>query len=361
MHLASRPTARCSSISPWALGLMHAAVDASTVCLLVWATGLAIGNRVLDGFADDQVWRSYLLYNALAFGTQFPLGALADRWRLYRAAVLVGLLAIMAAAGCAALVPQAAVVLAALGNAAFHVGAGALVLQGCGTRTSDSGVFVGPGAIGLAIGLWAGKAFTPHFTVLLVPPLLCVAGLLLARNSSVEHREATSSPWRGSRMLFVVCVAAMVLIVAFRTANGHSLTSHHDDKMWALGLLAVASCMGNMAGGYLADCFGWMRTCVVALLLSAIPLALAVDHAIAAVCGMFLFQMTMPVTLTVLWRVYPQEPGFAFGIAALGVLVGAAFVFLCPPTWFTAGASLLVLTALSLAAFLPVVFLLKRM
>jgi hypothetical protein len=57
---------------------------------------------------------------------------------------------------------ELAVLMAGLGSAAFHVGAGALTLRSCGGRSDAAGLFAAPGVIGLAIagaitGLNAGS------------------------------------------------------------------------------------------------------------------------------------------------------------------------------------------------------------
>ena len=45
------------------------------------------------------------------------------------------------------------------------------------------------------------------------------------------------------------------------------------------------------------------------------------------VAGMFLFQMTMPVTLAALTVVHPHRPAFAFGLACLALLAGVLPAF----------------------------------
>jgi hypothetical protein len=81
------------------------------------------------------------------------MGWLTDGQRSYRTVLLGGL--VLAAMG--ALVPSHSplllVGLASLGNAAFHVGAGGFVLAMGNERASASGLFVGPGALGLGFGL----------------------------------------------------------------------------------------------------------------------------------------------------------------------------------------------------------------
>ena len=67
---------------------------------------------------------------------------------------------------------------------------------------------------------------------------------------------------------------------------------------------------------------------------------------------MVLFQMTMPVTLTAVWRVFPGEAGLSFGFAALAVLVGVIPVYVCPAEWITPHPLLFALTLVSIAAVL---------
>ena len=58
---------------------------------------------------------------------------------------------------------------------------------------------------------------------------------------------------------------------------------------------------------------------------------------IPSLLGQFLLNLTMPVTLWLLYRAMPGEPGFAFGLAASalwpGTIAGMLFQLTGPALW----------------------------
>jgi FSR family fosmidomycin resistance protein-like MFS transporter len=172
------------------------------------------------------------------------------------------------------------------------------------------------------------------------------------RNWARVEREPGPPPLALPVATAVACVGAMILVIALRTANGNSLTVLYGREAGILWGLAVASCAGNILGGLLADSLGWVGTCLLAVLLSAPLLGLQAGGGLAAVAAMLLLQMTMPVTLLAISRVLRGEPGLAFGLAALGVLLGALPDYVCPPQWLASRPGLLCLAVASLAAIL---------
>ena len=78
---------------------------------------------------------------------------------------------------------------------------------------------------------------------------------------------------------------------------------------------------GKTAGGFLADRFGAVRSAWVTLGASAI-LFLFASHPFSGVLAVFLFNMTMPVTLGALGRMLPGVKGFAFGTLTFALFVG---------------------------------------
>ena len=136
------------------LGVCHACVDAASV-------GVVFGEWSGDRLSWDAFRGLIILYNGLAFGLQVPLGWLADRIRVYRGCGLGGLLLIVAGVLLCRWQIWLAVVLAALGNALFHVGAGAIVLHGSLRRATEAGLFLAPGALGLSVGIWLGRTGWP--------------------------------------------------------------------------------------------------------------------------------------------------------------------------------------------------------
>jgi FSR family fosmidomycin resistance protein-like MFS transporter len=80
--------------------------------------------------------------------------------------------------------------------------------------------------------------------------------------------------------------------------------------------------MGKIFGGIIADRFGWIKTVLIALALATPLIVFGGKEHIAALTGIFLFQMTMPVTLAALALWIPGKPAFAFGMACLALLIG---------------------------------------
>jgi FSR family fosmidomycin resistance protein-like MFS transporter len=327
-------------------GVIHAVVDGVCVALLTREGGMAAsgGSHAVLYLPGTTWWDLYFLYNAIAFGAQFSIGAWVDRWGLYRAAALgsLGILAAGVIVGHAA--PAAAIMLVGLGNALFHVGAGALVMRLSPCRATAAGVFVGPGAIGLAAGIWFPHAY-PDFWPMIGLGLLALsaaAALVLGALSTTTRGDGAAGrtrPLPGSDAplpgplglgvrLAVVCLAALLLSIALRSAVGMAVGQIHRDAKDILWCLAIAACAGKMLGGFAADRFGWMVTSVAMLLLSIPLLSVLADDGTAAVAGMLLFQMTMPVTLMAVFRIFPRGPGLAFGLASLALLIGAVPSFL---------------------------------
>ncbi len=268
-------------------GLMHAVVDATSVSVLVW--GVRTTGNASGPMPYDVLWSRYLLYNVLAFGTQFAIGAIADRWRAYRGTLLAGLAMIAVAVGVELVSPQAANMLAALGNAAFHVGAGAVVLSVSAKKTAPAGVFVGPGAVGLAFGFWSAQSNLGPW-IFLGPLALCAALAVALRNVAQQGRAAPRPPLSLSTAVAVICVGAILLAVAIRSAGGFEVGTLHEGETAVLWGLALAACAGNILGGLAADRCGWLATCVVVLLLSLPILGFFVDRPAVAILGMLLFR-----------------------------------------------------------------------
>ena len=89
---------------------------------------------------------------------------------------------------------------------------------------------------------------------------------------------------------------------------------------WAL-VNTCAVVFGKTFGGFLADRFGEVRSSWVTLGASAL-LFLFAGRPLAGVLAVFLFNMTMPVTLGALGRMLPGVKGFAFGTLTLALFVG---------------------------------------
>lgn len=256
-----------------------------------------------------------LLYNFCAFSLQMPVGLLADRTgRNGRTAALgCGLTAL---GWTLAAFPTAAAVTAGLGNACFHVGGGIQALNEKGERAAPLGVFVAPGALGICLGTALRNSF---------PGVAAAAGLLLltwvfGRMDGQTRRVPLSSPdWK--RVEALVC---LFLVVVLRSYQGMAFPWKTGG--WALGVVC-AVVLGKAAGGFLGDRMGMTRAASLSLGLSTVCFFLS-DHPLAGIAAIFLFNMTMPITLWAAARLLPGGKGFAFGTLTFALFLGFLPVWL---------------------------------
>lgn len=296
--------------------------------------------RMLRG---EAAWGELLLvYNFCAFAVQMPLGLLADRWDRDGAVAAAGVLLVLLAHGLIAL-PWAAVTVVGLGNAAFHVGGGLETLSLSGDRAGPLGLFVAPGAVGLFFGTLLGR--DGRFPLWPLPFLLLftASALLWTRLGRPERPETQKAPAPRPALPLLLLLA----VVALRSYVGMTLTfPWKGEGHWAL-VLVLALALGKAAGGYLADRFGVLRTAAVSLALSAALLPAAGLPACGA-ASVFLFNMTMPLTLWASARLLPQTRGFAFGLLTFGLFLGYVPAVFGAPALSGPAAALWALVSLAL-------------
>ena len=117
------------------------------------------------------------------------------------------------------------------------------------------------------------------------------------------------------------------LVVILRSYVGMAVTFPWKTTVFA-GTLAVFSVvLGKMAGGVLAARFGTKRTVIGSLLLATICYLYSANM-IVGILALFLFNMTMPITLYLLVKNWKELPGFSFGLLTFGLFLGFLPVYL---------------------------------
>ena len=316
----------------------------SVCCIGHFLVDFTCAFLLFSSLRNQRDWTTLLIaYNFCAFALQMPLGLLADSWRRDAWVTAAGTALVALAYGFTAW-PWAAAVLAGLGNAAFHVGGGLETLSVSGDRAGLLGLFVSPGAVGLYLGTVLGKLGT---LPLWLPPLLLVPMALLLLRTGGPRRDPEPLPSLRSAALPVLLLLAVVVL---RSYVGMTLTfPWKGTGLWALALvLALAG--GKAAGGYLADRFGFLKAAALSLGLSA-ALLLASGVPALGTAAVFLFNMTMPLTLWAAARLLPGARGFAFGILTFGLFLG--FLPVSFGSGGLAGADAAPWALLSLALLLP--------
>jgi len=330
---------------PLGLGTIHALVD--LVCVTAVLRALPVHPTDAAGSYTVVVG-----YDLIAFAAQLPLGLLADRLKALRAASVAGLIL----SGIAVLTTGRAdvtMVVAGIGNALFHIGAGGMVLARAGGRATPAGVFVAPGSLGLGLGLWLGpRADIPTWPLLaLVAASLAVVVPMKAPLQTDTARSAE----QGRGLPAWPLLAALALLLLSVTVRGfvESVGCQWCPKTAFLVVaLPLVGFTARLLGGYASDRLGWVETSVGALLLSAPLIAFNHGSIVPALAGLLLFQMTMPVTLMGVWRIMPRMPATAFGFPCVGLVVGTILSGEAPIRTMLDGQFLLGLVAASATALL---------
>lgn len=299
--------------------LVHMAVDLSCAFLIY--------TYVLGG---EQWYLWLLLYNFCAFALQMPIGAAADRLDRNScvavggcAGVLAGLL--LGIAG----FPAGAAVVAGVGNACFHVGGGIDVLNRSERRAAPLGIFVAPGALGIFLGTMLGRAGTEAavwiggLLILSAVVIRAAAGReklwLSSGNAPFSFSVQSSSVPSGRTLMAAACFLAAVIL---RSYSGMIQNFPWKETLAGSGLiLAGAVVLGKMAGGVLADKLGIQRTAFRSMCAAAVGF-LCLVYPAAGILAVFFWNMSMPLTLWAVSKVFPGAKGFGFGLLTFGLFVG---------------------------------------
>ena len=273
---------------------------------------------------DEAFYFLVLTYNFLAFGLQPMFGRLTDRWQAPRWSAIVGCGLIAASVFGYYFSPTFSICLAGIENGLFHVGGGTVSLNLTPDQASAPSLLRGPWRT------WACRGDS-HGKGRVISPVGSCDGAwdLLLRDVSAENcsdRLQSSIPG----MCFSLFRIAFLLLFAsifIRSLIGMGVEFSWKTNIPLLAILTLSVAAGKAIGGILADRYGWVSVSTTALVTSAPLIAFASNAPYVGILGMFLFNMTMAVTLVAIARMFPGRPGFAFGLPCLALLLRALPAF----------------------------------
>lgn len=287
-----------------------------------------------------------LYYNFCAFALQMPIGVLLDRFGKGHLAAALGCLLIGAAFPLSALpgANLAAAVILGVGNSLFHLGGGVYVLDEY-ERSGALGVFVSPGAIGLYLGTVWGKGAEISPTAVMAAMMIWAAVfLLLPRGLRLEspfgaaavhfHAHINMPEAAPDKMSQATMSPAMLLaagmftaVVIIRSFGGFAVSLPWKTAGTAALAAVFATASGKAAGGYLSDIFGKKPASAVSMGAAALLYIFSGNMA-AGLLAVFLFNMTMPITLRAAADIMKGNRGFSFGLLTFGLFLGYIPVYL---------------------------------
>ena len=306
-----------------------------------------VSAAVILGQDGGPLLAAVILYNTCAFTTQCVVGMLPDSIGHGKELVLVS--AVVIAFGVFLPVPiMIKAIVVGLGNSLFHVSGGYITLKESRSM-GPLGVFVAPGAIGLFIGTVFPAVRLPFTAALVVMTEL----IILACGTEDDEDDydpaygddfesdakcvntgeqgfdrsragtATRAIPDGEKIL----LAGMLLIaVAARAVGGSAVTYPWKIGIAAGAMLVFAVFLGKALGGVIADRVGIRPAAVVSVAAASVLLVFFSGMMVPSLIGQFALNISMPITLYLIYQLFPDRPGFAFGLAASalwpGTLIG---------------------------------------
>ena len=269
-----------------------------------------------------------LLYNFFAFAFQMPLGLIADRCNKNYLFAVVGCVIVALAYGFFA-VPAAVCIILGVGNAFFHIGGGIDILNISEKKSAALGIFVSPGAFGIYFGTILGKgdgAFAFYILGLLLLFAVLIVFVRFLQGNDYKGNAVLSLETAGTNRMHLA-VICLFLVVCLRSFVGLTMNfSWKSIGNWGL-ILICAVAFGKTLGGFAADRFGMKKTTLVSLSAAAVLFAFSYMP-LSGVSAVLLFNMTMPVTLFLMAKIFPGAKGFSFGLLTFALFIGFLPVYL---------------------------------
>jgi len=297
--------------------VIHGIIDLS--CATVVFSSLLHHN-----FNLSNIFVFVVIYNLIAFGLQAPFGFLVDRYQAPRESAFIGSLLVLSSFFFFN-IPFLVVILSGIGNAFFHVGGGSISLNFNPQKATAPGIFVAPGALGLTIGVLLGKSGTLTFWPFVLLLFASCLFIIFSRIPTINYQKTSIKP---KINYFELVIFLLLLSVSIRALYGLTAVFAWKSNVNLLFALTIAIVGGKALGGFFADKFGWIKTAIIALTFSAPLLAFFQYSPLLVIIGAFLFQITMPITLTALSNMLPGRPATAFGLTVLALIIGAIPVYL---------------------------------
>lgn len=217
----------------------------------------------------------------------------------------------------------------ALGNAILHE-CGAI-----GTITVSKGnifpsaLFVGGGSFGLIVGkTLSNNQVTPLCLIPFISIMILLT--LISDKTWINYKCDTYNKIKATNIKvssnIVIIVAFIVVIV--RSFIGYGIPTSWRQTTWQFFIMYFAMGFGKAFGGYLCDKIGYKTTGIISTLVSIPFLIIGDRNMMISVLGIMMFSMTMSVTFGMLLDRIQNNPGLAFGITTIGLIVGTIPIFI---------------------------------
>jgi FSR family fosmidomycin resistance protein-like MFS transporter len=326
--------------------ISHFLVDAACVAAL-----FSFGTEALA------LSSAVIVYNTLAFSTQCLVGLLMDRvlrrdrtrsdYLMLCGTVQAAAMFLVAAAALYPFGLMIKAVLIGLGNSVFHVAGGSVTLDKSAGKAAPLGIFVAPGAFGVTLGVLYPQIIDYICAALGIAAVACFsiyrrsvfykdlggtaekaadAGQTAVKSPADPNASRNELKRKVAKSDPILPVAFLTFAVAVRAIGGSAAEFTWKTGAAASLLLTHFVFLGKALGGFVCDRLGVVKPSIASIVVAAILTAFFAWSMPLSFVGQLLINLSMPVTLWLMYRHIPDYPGLAFGLAASalwpGTLIG---------------------------------------
>lgn len=280
-----------------------------------------------------QTGLALLVYNLLAFGGQYPIALWIEKHRNSKSFLLASYSLNALAAAVFLYLPSAAVVLAGVASAIYHVAGGAVCAAD--KKAGGIGYFAAPGVAGLIAGgyfAWSGY----HLTWILLATAFCFLVILFRMH--IPDRQMQEEPSSAATSVVPdrhdIIMILLLVIISLRSAVWNIFQLIHENNYEWLIAIAAAAFIGKILGGRIADRIGW-RLYIFISLSAAAPLITFFKEELILFCiGIGLLQSGIPATTAMLIEAAKGKTERGIGLAFGTAIVAGGVSFMLPADVF---------------------------
>ena len=278
-----------------------------------------------------------LVYNALAFVSQFFWGSLKDLLEKFRPGIisipllLSGFL-IFFITDAKGVLFWISLSLLSIGNALIHISGAELTIRTSGGKLTPVAVFVSGGSFGVILGQVLASTEISFWWIALCCVMmfpLVLIGETLYKGNTKECNDCTGYNYVIPGRKALIVIFAVFFIVTIRSYLGYRIPMAWKTTLWQSVLLFVFMGIGKALGGVLSDKIGIRKTAIISIA-GALPfLLLGNKIMVISLIGIMFFSMTMAVTIGMVISVMKIAPGAGFGVTTVTLFAGttiASFV-----------------------------------
>jgi MFS family permease len=302
--------------------------------------GLAHGlNDFLAGFFLVYFFRNqpsetanqlFYLYILLGFGGQFFTGLLVDYYKETKTLLLLCCFLWYITCFYNWINPFFLVMIIGFSSALIHVLGGSVTISLQNGKSKFIGIFISPGAFGLALGgLFAYKTININLICILMPSILMFVFLntempklsaLKVENQLLIKEKDLCFKQKKAKAILVLSILLVIILRSFVWEIGQYL---HFGDYKALLMIAFFAILGKSLGGFFSDNMDPWIFFICTWSISIICFLFDKDNIIMQSIGFGFLQATLPLSILQLSSFFPKKVGFAVGLAlGIGVLIG---------------------------------------